>query len=84
MALRPAAVAPIRPLAWEPPYARGAALEKTKQNKKPKKQKTKEWKCVLHPLRFGNLGAHVGLGGRLSSTGGIRGRPTGSRLKAFG
>ena len=29
---RPAAVAPIGPLAWEPPYAVGAAL-KTKQNK---------------------------------------------------
>ena len=27
---RPAATAPIRPLAWEPPYAAGAALEKTK------------------------------------------------------
>ena len=25
---RPAAVAPIRPLAWESPYAAGAALEK--------------------------------------------------------
>ena len=24
------ATAPIRPLAWEPPYATGAALEKTK------------------------------------------------------
>ena len=31
------AVAPIRPLAWEPPYATGAALKK--QNKtKPKKK----------------------------------------------
>ena len=28
---RPAAVAPIRPLAWEPPYAAGAAL-KTKDS----------------------------------------------------
>ena len=28
---RPAVVAPIRPLAWELPYAVGAALEKTKQ-----------------------------------------------------
>ena len=29
-----AATAPIRPLAWEPPYAAGAALKsKTKQNK---------------------------------------------------
>ena len=26
----PAATAPIRPLAWEPPYAAAAALEKTK------------------------------------------------------
>ena len=25
---RPAATAPIRPLAWEPPYAAGAALDK--------------------------------------------------------
>ena len=35
---RPAAIAPIRPLAWEFPYAVGAALkrQKTKQNKKTK------------------------------------------------
>ena len=31
---RPAATAPIRPLAWEPPRAMGAALEKTKNKKK--------------------------------------------------
>ena len=31
---RPAATAPIGPLAWEPPYAAGAALEKTKRQKK--------------------------------------------------
>ena len=32
------ATAPIRPLAWEPSYASGAALEKTKKKKKrPKK-----------------------------------------------
>ena len=30
---RPAATAPIRPLAWEPPYATGVALEKGKQTK---------------------------------------------------
>ena len=29
---RPAAAALIRPLAWEPPYAAGAALEKEKKN----------------------------------------------------
>ena len=30
------AVALIRPLAWEPPYAVGAALEKAKRQKKKK------------------------------------------------
>ena len=30
---RPAATALIRSLAWEPPYAEGAALEKTKRQK---------------------------------------------------
>ena len=30
---RPAAVAPIRPLAWEPPYAASVALEKAKKTK---------------------------------------------------
>ena len=34
---RPAAIAPILPLAWEPPYAVGAAL----------KRKTKKTKTVL-------------------------------------
>ena len=31
---RPVATALIRPLAWEPPYAKGAALEKAKKKKK--------------------------------------------------
>ena len=31
---RLAATAPIRPLAWEPPYAAGAALEKAKKKRK--------------------------------------------------
>ena len=38
---RPAATAPIRPLAWEPPYATGAALEKTDKKKKKKERKKK-------------------------------------------
>ena len=33
----PAAVAPIRPLAWEPPYAASAALKSKKKKKKEKK-----------------------------------------------
>ena len=35
---RPAAVAPIRPLVWEPPYAVGVALKRQK-TKKHKKQR---------------------------------------------
>ena len=31
---RPMTTAPIRPLAWEPPYAVGVALEKAKKDKK--------------------------------------------------
>ena len=37
---RPVVTAPIRPLAWAPPYASDAALEKTKG---PKKKKIKAW-----------------------------------------
>uniref|UniRef100_A0A8C3WQF4 Glycine cleavage system H protein n=1 Tax=Catagonus wagneri TaxID=51154 RepID=A0A8C3WQF4_9CETA len=33
---RPAAAAPVRPLAWEPPYAAGEALDKAKRQKKKK------------------------------------------------
>ena len=36
---RPEATAAIRPLAWEPPYAVGAALEKAKRQKKKKKRR---------------------------------------------
>ena len=35
---RPVATAPIRPLAWEPPYATGGAQEKQKDKKKKKKK----------------------------------------------
>ena len=33
---RPAATAQIRPLAWEPPYAAGAALKRQEPKKKTK------------------------------------------------
>ena len=39
---RPAAVAAVRPLVWEPPYPMGAALKKKKTpktNKNPQKQR---------------------------------------------
>ena len=35
------ATAPIRPLAWEPPYAKGAAQEIAKKTKKKKKKSKK-------------------------------------------
>ena len=38
---RPAAVASIRPLAWEPPYAAGTALKGQKKTKKEKKERKK-------------------------------------------
>ena len=36
---RPKAIAPIRPLAWESPYAAAVALEKAKRQKRKKKKK---------------------------------------------
>ena len=41
---RPAATALIRPQAWEPPYAAGAAVEKAKIPKKKKKTNKKQKK----------------------------------------
>ena len=40
--LRPEATAPIGPLAWEPPYAAGAAQEIAKSQKKKKKERKKK------------------------------------------
>ena len=39
---RPVATAPIGPLAWEPPYAAGAAQETAKRQKKKKKKKERK------------------------------------------
>ena len=36
---KPVATTPIQPLAWEPPYAAGAAQEMAKRQKKKKKKK---------------------------------------------
>ena len=40
---RPAATAPIQPLVWEPPYATGAALEKTQKKKKKRERERNEY-----------------------------------------
>ena len=66
---RPAATAPIQPLAWETPYASGAALKKKKKWKERKEGKRKERKkekkrkekkkrkrnCITH-IRSGTTG----------------------------
>ena len=41
---RPAAIVPIGPLAWEPPYAAGVAL---KRQKKKKKEEEEEEESLL-------------------------------------
>ena len=63
---RPVATAPVRPLAWEPPYAAGAAQKnskKTKQTNKQKKQ-NKNWVHVnkLSKKKKGNIDSHVFVG----------------------
>ena len=40
---RLATTAQIRPLAWEPPYATGAALKRQKQKQTNKKKPKKQW-----------------------------------------
>ena len=47
---RPVAVAPIRPLAWERPYAAGVALKDKKTNKN--KQTKQECVCVMLPAKL--------------------------------
>ena len=44
-----AGTAPIRPLAWEFPYAEGAALKKKKKKKKRERPKKKEKKNLAFP-----------------------------------
>ena len=44
---KPAAVALMRPLAWESPYAAGAALKSKKRKKKKKKKKNQQWSSLV-------------------------------------
>ena len=48
---RPVAIALIGPLAWKPPYAVGAALEKAKRQKREKKKKRQE-SCLISRLPY--------------------------------
>ena len=55
---RLAATAPIRPLAWEPPCARGAALEETKRQKQTdRKNKLSPYKYLCKIFRV-DIGFH--------------------------
>ena len=58
---RPAAVAPIRPLAWEPPCAAGAALKRQTERRKKeiagllesvRKLSVMEWLCYAILILF--------------------------------
>ena len=53
--LRLAAVALIRPLVWEPPYATGAALKQKIKNNNLGKKKKDEQNCRTHVSQFKNL-----------------------------
>ena len=64
---RPVAAAPIGPLAWEPPYAAGAALEKAKDQKKKKEKKKKEKKLTPKEIKIPQVG-QAELGGHPRSS----------------
>ena len=57
---RPAAMAPIGPLAWEPPYTVGVALEKAKRQKTKIKTKNKQTKSWVAKNNHRKLKHHTG------------------------
>ena len=63
---RPVATALIQPLAWEPPYAAGAALEKAKRQKNKNKKKTN---CISIHEDVTNLEALCTVSGKVDDDG---------------
>ena len=55
---RPAATAPVGPLAWEPPHATDAALKRQKKKKK-KKKRMKHGNLKFEPLLPPNSDHHT-------------------------
>ena len=49
---RPAAVVPIGPPAWEPPYATGVARKNKKSKKAKKKKKKGNTFCILISIAY--------------------------------
>ena len=47
---RPSATALIRHVAWEPPHAVGAALEKAERQKTKQQQQKPNWSCSCQPM----------------------------------
>ena len=62
----PAATAPVRPLAWEPPYAAGVAQEIAKRPKKKERKKERKTSYVHMSMweRLEREGGKEGVGGR--------------------
>ena len=60
---RPAAAAPIRPLAWETPYAAGAALKRQKPKKKKKRKETWKHRWDIHKRNtvYSSVGSQNGM-----------------------
>ena len=56
---RPVATAPIQPLAWEPPYAAGAAQEMAKRQKK-KKKGNEEVQTIRCKIRYKDILYNMG------------------------
>jgi len=61
---RLAATAPIRPLAWEPPYAVGAALKRQKTKKKQEKLLLSERHCQENEKTNQRLRANIYTSGK--------------------
>ena len=56
---RPAATAPVQPLAWEPPYAVGMALENTKNKIKVRTSELPLWRNGIDQQWLGSAGTWV-------------------------
>ena len=59
---RPVAIAPIPPIAWEPPYAHGCGPKKTKN--KQKNKKPKKYLLEIHPGIFPGKRVYLGFASR--------------------
>ena len=80
---RPAAVAPIGPLAWEPPYATEYGLKdkKTQKKKKKKKKKRSEVSAGCLPSMSAHIAVKMAVGKQLVTHGKAKLSPYLPRLR---